>query len=92
MTEYAKIGKDGTVETVIVIEPEMLATGRWGDPSEWVLNDAAKRSNPAGIGYTYDKSRDAFIAPKPSADATLDEETAQWIVPEKAEISGNATR
>ena len=91
MTEYAKIGKDGKVETVIVIEPEMLATGRWGDPAEWVENDPAKRKNPAGIGCTYDKERDAFIAPKPSADATLDEKTLQWSAP-RVEITGNATR
>ena len=90
MSEYAKI-KDGKVETVIVIEPEMLATGRWGDPAEWVKNDPAVRKNPAGNGYTYDKTRDAFIAPKPSEDATLDEQTCQWSVP-KADMTGNGAR
>ena len=40
------------------------------------------RKNYAGIGYTYDPIRDAFIPPKPSADATLDEATCQWIVPQ----------
>ena len=69
MTEYAKIGKDGKVETVIVIEPEVLATGRWGDPAEWVRNDPVKRRNPAGVGYTYDNTLDAFIPPKPALDA-----------------------
>ena len=39
------------------------------------------RKNYAGIGYTYDAARDAFIPPKPSDDATLDEATCQWIVP-----------
>jgi hypothetical protein len=39
------------------------------------------RKNYAGLGYTYDAARDAFIPPKPSADATLDEATCQWIVP-----------
>jgi hypothetical protein len=39
------------------------------------------RKNYAGIGYTYDANLDAFIAPKPSEDAVLDEETCQWIVP-----------
>ena len=37
------------------------------------------RKNYAGIGYTYDHERDAFIPPKPSADAVLDEETCLWI-------------
>jgi hypothetical protein len=39
------------------------------------------RKNYATIGGTYDAARDAFIPPKPSADATLDEATCQWIVP-----------
>ncbi len=39
------------------------------------------RKNYAGIGYTYDDVRDAFIPPKPTPDATLDEATCQWIVP-----------
>ncbi len=39
------------------------------------------RKNYAGIGYTYDPIRDAFIAPQPTPDAVLDEDTCQWIVP-----------
>lgn len=41
----------------------------------------AFRKNYAGIGYTYDPVRDAFIPPKPTPDAVLDEATCQWIVP-----------
>ena len=37
------------------------------------------RKNYAGIGYTYDPERDAFIPPKPTEDAILDEETCLWI-------------
>jgi hypothetical protein len=39
------------------------------------------RKNYAGIGYTYDESRDAFIAPEPTchpSKVTLDEETCLW--------------
>ena len=39
------------------------------------------RKNFAGIGYTYDESRDAFIAPKPECHpdkVTLDEDTCTW--------------
>jgi len=44
------------------------------------------RGNYAGIGYTYDEERDAFIPPKPSDDAVLDEETCLWVaVPEVVE-------
>ncbi len=41
----------------------------------------AFRKNYAGIGYIYDPVRDAFIPPRPSDDATLDEATCQWVVP-----------
>jgi len=36
------------------------------------------RKNHAGIGYTYDEDRDAFIPPKPNAEAILNEETCLW--------------
>ena len=36
------------------------------------------RKNYAGIGFTYDAARDAFISPKPYDSWELDEETAQW--------------
>jgi hypothetical protein len=39
------------------------------------------RKNYAGIGYTYDAGRDAFIPPKPYASWTLDEITCQWEAP-----------
>lgn len=37
------------------------------------------RKNYAGIGFTYDPQRDAFIPPKPSDDVDFDEETCRWI-------------
>jgi hypothetical protein len=40
------------------------------------------RKNYAGIGYTYDEVRDAFIPPKPDKATGFNEETCQWIVPE----------
>ena len=39
------------------------------------------RKNYAGIGYTYDPVRDAFIAPKPDNATGFDETTCRWIVP-----------
>jgi hypothetical protein len=39
------------------------------------------RKNYAGIGYTYDAGRDAFIPQKPFASWTLDEETCLWNAP-----------
>jgi hypothetical protein len=40
------------------------------------------RFNFAGIGYTYDVVRDAFIAPEPVNAIGFDEDTCRWIVPE----------
>ena len=40
------------------------------------------RFNFAGIGYSYDEVRDAFIAPEPEGNLGLDETTCQWIMPE----------
>ena len=39
------------------------------------------RHNYAGIGYTYDTARDAFIAPQPYASWVLDEATCRWEAP-----------
>jgi hypothetical protein len=46
---------------------------------EHLLGGTPLRKNYAGIGYTYDSERDAFIPPKPTNDAVLDEETCLWI-------------
>ena len=55
-----------------------------GEPSE--DQSKAFRGNYAGIGFTYDEELDAFIPPKPSEDATLDETTFTWVVPEVEEL------
>ena len=39
------------------------------------------RKNYAGIGYTYNTVRDAFISPKPFASWVLDEATCRWEAP-----------
>jgi hypothetical protein len=41
----------------------------------------ALRKNYAGIGYTYDEGRDAFIPPKPFESWLLDEDTCNWNAP-----------
>ena len=45
------------------------------------LGGTPLRKNYAGIGYTYDEDRDAFIAPKPFNSWTLNETTCQWEAP-----------
>ena len=80
---FAEIDKDGTVLRVIVIDQATLNTGKWGDPKNWVQTSAkgTVRKNYAGIGYTYDKTRDAFIPPKPEGAMVFDEAKAWWISP-----------
>jgi hypothetical protein len=50
-----------------------------GEPSE--DQTKALRKNFAGIGYTYDRIKDAFIPPKPFASWVLDGETCIWNAP-----------
>jgi len=50
-----------------------------GEPS--ADQSKALRYNYAGIGYTYDENRDAFIPPQPFASWVLDEDTCLWEAP-----------
>jgi hypothetical protein len=50
-----------------------------GEPS--ADQSKALRKNYAGIGYSYDATRDAFIPPKPYASWTLNEDTCLWGAP-----------
>ena len=45
------------------------------------LGGTPLRKNHAGIGYTYDEIRDAFIAPKPYSSWILNEDTCLWNAP-----------
>ena len=54
-----------------------LLGGRWVQTSY----NGNFRKNYAGIGYSYDPQRDAFIAPQPYPSWALDEETSRWEPP-----------
>jgi len=56
---------------------ERLFGGDWKQTSY----NGRTRKNYAGVGYTYDESRNAFIAPKPYPSWTLVEDTCQWVPP-----------
>ena len=45
------------------------------------LGGTPLRKNHAGIGYTYDEDKDAFIAPQPYPSLTLKEDTCCWEAP-----------
>lgn len=94
MSHFAEINSEGVVLRVIVAEQDFINTGLVGDPALWIqtsynthggvhtLGGTPLRKNYAGIGYTYDPRRDAFIPPRPHASWQLNEETCLWQAPE----------
>lgn len=82
MAHFAKI-INNVVTEVIVAEQDFINSGLVGDSFLWVQTsyNASFRKNFAGVGYSYDKARDAFIAPKPLASWVLNEDTCQWEAP-----------
>jgi len=54
--------------------------GRWVKTSYNAATNGF-RKNYAGIGFTYDEERDAFIGPKPYPSSVLDETTCNWVPP-----------
>jgi len=90
MAHFAKI-EDGIVTQVIVAEQDVIDSGLFG--TGWVQTSynthggvhanggIPLRKNYAGVGYTYDAGRDAFIAPKPYASWVLNETTCCWEAP-----------
>ena len=93
MSHFAQIDGNNIVTQVIVIEQDVVDTGLFGDPNSWIqtsyntsggihlLGGTPLRKNYAGIGYTYDSTRDAFIPPKPYNSWTLNETTCLWEAP-----------
>tara|TARA_B110000879_G_scaffold168961_1_gene218742 strand:+ start:1107 stop:1424 length:318 start_codon:yes stop_codon:yes gene_type:complete len=82
MAHFAKV-ENGLVTQVIVAEPEFFDTFVDSSPGEWIQTSYNNniRKNYAGIGFTYDATRDAFYAPKPYPSWTLIEDTCQWEAP-----------
>lgn len=93
MAHYAFLDNDNIVTEVItgIDETELiegLDTETWygnfrGQVCKRTSYNGNIRKNYAAIGYTYDATRDAFIAPKPDNATGFDEETCQWIVPDE---------
>lgn len=54
-----------------------------------ILGGTPFRKNYAGIGYTYDPVKDAFISPKPYNSWILDEDSCCWVPPVPYPIDGN---
>ena len=88
MAHVAELDANNIVIRVVVIsndyEPnvQQFATELFGGEWKQTSYNGNIRKNYAGVGYTYDQTRDAFIAPEPEGNLGLDEETCQWIMPE----------
>lgn len=92
MAHFAKLGKGNIVLTVEVVSNDIATTEQAGidflnnlynSRDVWVQTsyNGNIRKNYAGVGYTYDQTRDAFIAPKPFNSWILNETTCQWEAP-----------
>jgi len=101
MAHFAKLGIGNIVEQVIVVSNDVATTEQAGIE---FLNNLYKdrnvvwkqtsynnniRKNFAGIGYQYDQTRDAFIAPKPFNSWILNEDTCIWEAPTAKPQDGN---
>lgn len=92
MAHFAKV-VNNIVTQVIVAELEFFETFVDTSPGEWIqtsyntyggahtLGGIPLRKNYAGIGFTYDRTRDAFVPPKPFPSWVLDESTCLWQAP-----------
>jgi hypothetical protein len=93
MAHYAYLDENGIVTSVIVGKNENDGGVDWEayygakrtsyntHGAVHSSNGVPFRKNYAGIGYTFDIQRDAFIPPKPYPSWILDEETCLWNPP-----------
>ena len=103
MAHFAKV-VDGIVAQVIVAEPDFFDTFVDSSPGEWIQTSynthggvhanggTPLRKNYAGIGFTYDRERDAFIPPRPFASWVLNEKTCLWDAPIPMPMDGKQYR
>ena len=93
MAHFAQINGNNIVTQVLVIEQDVVNSGLFGEPSSFIqtsyntsggqhkLGGTPLRKNYAGMGYTYDAIRDAFIPPQSFPSWTLNEDTCLWDAP-----------
>lgn len=104
MSHFAIIDENNIVIQVQVIEQDAINTGLFGDASKFIQTSyntyggvhtsggTPFRKNYAGVGYSYDAARDAFIPPKPFPSWTLNESTCLWDAPTPMPTDGKHYR
>ena len=91
MAHFAKLNSKNVVDQVVVVHnndaPDEISgiaflSNLFGD-ANWVQTsyNGNIRKNYAGVGYTYDSQRDAFISPQPFPSWVMSEETCQLSAP-----------
>jgi hypothetical protein len=92
MAHFAKLGVGNIIIKVAVVSNDIATTEQagvdflnnlYGSRDVWKQTsyNGNIRKNFAGIGYSYDQTRDAFIAPKLYNSWVLNETTCQWEAP-----------
>ena len=92
MAHFAKLGVGNIIEKVSVVSNDIATTEQAGvdflnnlyntrDVWKQTSYNGNIRKNFAGIGFKYDQTRDAFIAPKPYNSWILNETTCLWEAP-----------
>jgi hypothetical protein len=89
MAHFAEINSQNLVLRILVVPDEEQHRGQEFLASDlklggtWIQTsyNGNIRKNYAGIDYTYDSQRDAFIPKKPFDSWVLDEETCNWFPP-----------
>lgn len=94
MAHFAEIDENKIVVRVLVTDNNAPNEGY-----DWLVKNlggtwiqtsynATTRKNYAGVGFTYDFDRDAFIPPQPYRSWLLDEETCDWYAPKAFPTDG----
>lgn len=86
MAYFAELDSDNVVTQVVVIEGEgaegeAICADLYGGNWKQTSDTGSIRKNYAGIGYTYDEERDAFISTQPFPSWVLNEETCIYESP-----------
>lgn len=97
MAHFARLDRYNTVTSVAVVNNDVLLDGDTESEDRGIVfltlwsnghykwrqtsYNAKFRKNYAGVGFSYDEIRDAFIPPKPYTSWILDESTCRWVAP-----------
>ena len=93
MADFAKLDENNVVTQVLTVADATATSEEAGvnflktvynEPDAvWkqTWEDGSQRKNFAGIGFTYDSSKDAFIPPQPYPSWTLNDDTCEWDPP-----------